>query len=359
MQLINDSSVLNEVSIAHLNNTNKYYVTVLSNFARAYDKYSNRYSKTNIRARFPDQFFVLDKNSLSIGIEKNNKLLIKNGNPKDQILILETTINESLFNDHATGLGHYIKRNSIRIENCYLLNANKPELISNEDAMAFSLSLQKFKGYNELHPRSVSFLPIAKGCQASCSFCFSKASVSDDIKAIEKALLSLEAKLIRAKNNGAERAVITGGGEPTLLPEQQLLESIVLMKKHFQKIVLITNSYWLTQMDKTKLISVLQKLEDSGLTVLAISHHHFDNVKNTQIMNLDIDVSRTLEVLNEMKLSLVPRLICVLQKGGIETEQDIEDYLVFAAENNVAQVCFKELYVSTSTESYYHKHMYI
>ena len=49
-------------------------------------------------------------------------------------------------------------------------------------------------------------------------------------------------------------------------------------------------------------------------------------------------------------------MICVLQKGGVENEEGIRNYINYAAENGVTQVCFKELYVSTSSESYYHRY---
>ena len=344
------------LDVSHLSSTHKYYVTILSNFARAYDKYNNHYSKTNIPARFPDQFFVLDKMSLNVGIDKSLHLLRKNGNDKDKVIVLETRISEKLYNDHATGIGHYIKKNSICIERCFLLETDSLLEYSIEDIMAQSLALQSFQSYDLLSPRSVSFLPVSKGCQASCSFCFSKASVSSEIKAVKKELVLLEAKLAAAKQKGAQRAVITGGGEPGLLPEAELLTIIKSMNKYFEKIVLITNAYNLNRMDDSRLLSTLKDMQEAGLKVLAISYHHYNSGKNQTIMNLDIDLKRVLKFLHQIKPSITSRLICVLQKGGVETENDIEDYIAFAAENNVKQICFKELYVSTSAESYYHSH---
>ena len=68
----------------------KYHVTILSNFSRGYDKYSNCYSKNNIPVKFPDKFFLLDEEQLFIGLAKNRKLLNKNNDPDDKLLILKT-----------------------------------------------------------------------------------------------------------------------------------------------------------------------------------------------------------------------------------------------------------------------------
>ena len=48
------------------------------------------------------------------------------------------------------------------------------------------------------------------------------------------------------------------------------------------------------------------------------------------------------------------RLISVLQTGGVADATTAESYLSWAAEQGVEEICFKELYVSTSTESVYY-----
>ena len=55
-----------------------WHVTVLSNFARGYEKYSRVYSKSRIaESTFPDRFFLLNESELQIGISKASKLLAK------------------------------------------------------------------------------------------------------------------------------------------------------------------------------------------------------------------------------------------------------------------------------------------
>jgi hypothetical protein len=53
-----------------------------------------------------------------------------------------------------------------------------------------------------------------------------------------------------------------------------------------------------------------------------------------------------------------PRLrwVCVLQRGGVDSAPELAAYLDWATGLGVTEVCFKELYVSTSLESVYHSH---
>ena len=50
------------------------------------------------------------------------------------------------------------------------------------------------------------------------------------------------------------------------------------------------------------------------------------------------------------------RFTCVLQRGGIDSIKAIESYVDWATEIGVPELCFKELYVSTSVESVYYRH---
>jgi len=59
---------------------NLFHVTVLSNFARGFDKYSHAYSKTRIpESTYPDRFFLFRCDELEIGIKKATPLLHKLG----------------------------------------------------------------------------------------------------------------------------------------------------------------------------------------------------------------------------------------------------------------------------------------
>jgi molybdenum cofactor biosynthesis enzyme MoaA len=341
----------------------RYHVTVLSNFARGYGKYSHGYSKRHIpESRFTDKFHLLERDQLQIGINKNKRLLEKLNLPGNRLLVLETHVDpEQLLVTERTGLGHFIRSDSIRLHRVYLLDPDATlRELSLEEAMARSLSVlqPELPAYSELTPRSVSLLPVAIGCQAKCAFCFSKSSASADQDKGRLSPTYIKRILQAAKARGAQRAVITGGGEPTLYPRAELLELIRLAAEQFpEKVVLITNGYLLTEMSASERFTFLEELQSAGLTTLSISHHHHDPEVNRQVMNLDIDIARIADCFRQQPKrfpTLALRLICVLQKGGVENAASIDAYLNWAASLQIREVCFKELYVSSSVESTYY-----
>jgi hypothetical protein len=226
---------------------------------------------------------------------------------------------------------------------------------------ASSLSLRslapRLLGYGALRPRTVSLLPVASACEARCRFCFSRASISRDQPG---ALLSpgaagraLEAGLAR----GAERAVITGGGEPGLLPLPSLLALVGAASRCFPgRVVLISNGAFLGRMAASERREALGALEAAGLSTLSVSRHHHERSRAEALMALDTDVESVIASMprHGSGARLRPRLVAVLQRGGLETPGDIEAYLRWAASIGVAEITLKELYVSTSEESLYH-----
>jgi len=57
-----------------------YYITVLSNLVRGYDKYARIYDKSNIlESTYPNRFFLLSKHEIGVGIAKASRLLHKTG----------------------------------------------------------------------------------------------------------------------------------------------------------------------------------------------------------------------------------------------------------------------------------------
>jgi hypothetical protein len=72
-------------------------------------------------------------------------------------------------------------------------------------------------------------------------------------------------------------------------------------------------------------------------------------------MKLDTGTERILESFQAgPSRTLSPRLVAVLQRGGLDSEQAFADYLEWASAQGVEEVTWKELYVSTSEESVYH-----
>lgn len=203
------------------------------------------------------------------------------------------------------------------------------EIISIEDSYAKSLKLSPhIAEWNDLSPRTVSILPVAQGCQAKCPFCFSHSSVSDDIS--QKLLKSsrIDNILDLAKEHGATRAVITGGGEPTLIPYKKLGEMIRQCSSRFTKTVLITNGYSVGNLNKEMRTRALMLMDEDGLTNLCISRHGIDNKNNSKIMHLDTQSEKVAQTYLENDGSysnLKFRWICVLQKGGVDSSIMLEN----------------------------------
>ncbi|MEO2013506.1 MAG: radical SAM protein [Fuerstiella sp.] len=355
MSQIQENQIAIEVS--------KYHVTVLSNFARGYDKYSGEYCKDRIpESTFSDRFHLLDVDDLRIGIDRNRRLLEKLELPGNELIVVETRVSPmDLFVTEQTGLGHYVRKRRIRVHRLYLLGDEESLVpISSEELMARSLMLLRpgLACYADLEPRSISVLPISSGCQAECSFCFSAYSVSTDQATSLLSSERVESLFNLARRRGARRAVITGGGEPTLYPQARLTELIRLAAKYFpEKVVLITNGYAFSKLHEDARLQVQVRLQDAGLTTLVVSHHHWDRSTHQSIMKLDVDlpsIAETLQRHADRFPTLAMRLICVLQKDGVDICNSIERYIQWAAALNIKEVCFKELYVSTSVESVYH-----
>jgi molybdenum cofactor biosynthesis enzyme MoaA len=331
---------------------------------KGYDKYQGQYSKSNIiQSTFPNQFFLLKKTELPIGIAKAAELIKKLGLEGDRPIVLKTRVSENnLYSDHVSGVGQYILQNHIKLNSVYFINdspdSSFPTLtftrIEDVIAQSFKVIDQTLTPWSQLKPRTVSILPIAMACQASCKFCFSKASVSSGFEGSISDWKRVSSVLQAAKNAGAERAVITGGGEPTLLKREHMIELVEACASHFNKVVLITNGHRLGKMAEDKRLSMLLKLDKARLSVLAISRHHHDATKNTDIMGLDTkaeDVVKTIRNHRDIIKNITPRLICVLQNKGVSNVEDIEGYLSWSSQQGVTQINFKELYVSTSNES--------
>jgi pyruvate-formate lyase-activating enzyme len=342
-----------------------YHVTVLSNFARGFDKYSHGYSKAHIpESTYPDRFYLLRRDELHIGVQKASGLLAKLNIAGNRLIVLETEVDGSqLHPNTASGRGQFIDAPQIELTQAYDIDDEQKEAVlreaSVEELMAASLRLsaERFHPFMAMRPRTVSFLPVASACQAKCAFCFSKASISSDQAHARLDWQKISAWLDRALAHGAERAVITGGGEPTLLPPAQLDQLVAACASRFDKVVLITNGHALAKLSEAAQIARLDALYGAGLRVLALSRHHHEAAGNERLMGLDIPLEALIRICGEHRSrwpQLRLRLICVLQQGGIADEQAVEDYVSWATSQGVEEICFKELYVSTSTESMYY-----
>lgn len=336
-----------------------YHVIALSNFARGFDKYQRRYRKALIpESTFSDVVHVLAADELAIGARKAAKLLARLNLPGDALIALAARLPaSSLRPNERTGLGRVWPSGDLPVDQIFAVTAEgalgEPLALEDVTARALAIHARAFVPYPEIAPRSISFLPIARGCQAACPFCFSDASVSAAQTSARLDLAVVRQWLGAARSRGAERAVLTGGGEPTLLERRQLLALIATCREFFAKVVLITNGVRFAGAAEPERSAWIGDLVAAGLGVLAISRHHWDEATSAALMGLETHTERVLEVAAGR---LTTRLICVLQRGGVGSVADIDAYVHNAAARGVREICFKELYVSTSHESVYHSH---
>jgi molybdenum cofactor biosynthesis enzyme MoaA len=340
-----------------------FHVTVLSNLARGYDKYVRAYDKARIpESTFPGEFYVLPKEELRIGAAKAARLRERLGLRGDALVALEADLPpEALRPNLRTGLGQVWPSPRLPLTGLHALGDDGALTapLSFEDAVAASLSLNErsFAPFNALRPRSISLLPIARGCQAACPFCFSEASASAEQPSGALEVPRVSRWLAEAADRGARRAVITGGGEPTLVRWEALLALVRLCRARFETVVLISNGVALAHGPLSERLARLEALRAAGLTVLAISRHHPDEARNAALMRLDNATPTLAEAWRAAGTSLEGmrlRLVSVLQRGAVESADDVAAYVRWAAELGADEVCFKELYVSTSRESVFH-----
>lgn len=337
-----------------------YHVIVLSNFARGFDKYSCCYDKAAIpESTFPDKTFVLTRDELGIGIEKASRLLTKLGLAGNRLLVLEAKIPSTQLQPNLkTGKGRYLASARLPVSALWYVSG-EAELVPviAEEAFAQSMALLSpaLHAYEDLKPRTVSVLPVAQACQANCRFCFSESSAS-----LEQVPVALDLQRVRklcqqGALQGAERFVLTGGGEPGLVAHDRLIDFIRAGRETLGKVVLITNGIHLAKLPEEARAARLSAYVEAGLSVLAISRHHASDLTNRLIMGVDTRTDRVLGTLQSLRLpSLRTRLICVLQQGGVEDVSSLKEYLDYAVAHGVGELCFKELYVSSTLESAYH-----
>lgn len=337
------------------------YITVLSNWIIGYDRYQRIYSKSAIQqSTYPNEFYVLRDDELSIGGSKAEKLLQKVAVAGNKMLRIETPLKDTEVSKNTrNGLGWVYPDHKIPVARLYLFEDGEwvEKTVEDVTAEAYLLQVDSLKPWNQLQPLTLSFLPIAIACQASCAFCFSGSSISFEKKKRIKDFEHLEYWCRTASDAGAERFVITGGGEPTIMPFDEILEGLKISSRFFKKNVIISNGLFLSKLDEADIIERLKALKDAGLSVLSLSYHHYDPVKNKAIMGMDTQAEKIMQAYSKCDRNEVPRLrvVCVLQKGGVDSAAEIQGFIDKALEYGIDQLCFKELYVASTYESLYSK----
>jgi Radical SAM superfamily len=324
----------------------------LSNWLRGFDRYSMRYSKALLpESSFPDAFYMLrEDESWTPGLTKARGLIRRLDRANDRVVALRASLPTGPGgmrpNDFTgTGIGWRWPSPEVPLAGvAWVDDADALSPTSHEEvtAQAYRVADAGLRAWADCRPRSFSVLPVARACQARCGFCFSKASVSDLALQRHAPLAEQVAWAELARARGAERAVITGGGEPTLLAEPRLLALVSALSRRFPSTLLITNGAILD-------LARLRALVDAGLTTLAISRHGVTREDDARLMGLAVDSGKLAS--QARALGLRTRAICVLQRGGVDTNAAIRAYIDRSASEGFDEVCFKELYVSSLVEN--------
>jgi cyclic pyranopterin phosphate synthase len=181
-----------------------------------------------------------------------------------------------------------------------------------------------------------SVLPVRLACNCRCPFCFSKSSLSAlRHDSADWNSLDLEYYFTYARERGASRLVITGGGEP-LLRAEAVLDIVRRGKLFFEEIACFTNGSLLTR-------ELAIQLADVGLSYLCYSRHEFDDARNRQLMG---DAAPTLSGFFAAAGDLTVRAVCVMSKGHVDSERVVWQYIDTLSGFGVRQFTFKHTYVA-------------
>lgn len=197
----------------------------------------------------------------------------------------------------------------------------------------------------------ISFTPyIYNSCSASCKFCSEKlvrngmAMICEEVAAdYTKRLMDILAGL-----KDQEVFLSISGKEPS--ESCVFLENIMNCVGCFEekggkiteKVMYSNLSGFVQNMPK------LEKILKSGkVTRIECSRHHYDEEINQSIMCFQESAIKQNKVLADIirKLrSFIPvKMVCVLQKSGISSLEEVKKYIEFAGEMGISDLVFREL----------------
>ncbi len=202
----------------------------------------------------------------------------------------------------------------------------------------------------------VTFTPFAsvRPCTARCRFC-SEALVHDDTVRLSATLRpgpTYAARLrdVLSELRGLPMGLSLSGLEatddaPWLLDVLDAAEDHLRAGGTFDDRVLYPNGTGLSR--ETTQAALVPRLMELGVR-LEISRHHPDQARNDAIMRFRRGVAvadqRAFEAtLGEVAAVLPVKLVCILQKGGVDSPAEVRATLAWARSLGVSDVVFREL----------------
>ena len=159
-----------------------------------------------------------------------------------------------------------------------------------------------------------SVLPVRMACNLNCLFCFSKSSIST-LRHDNWLDMDIHRYYELARSRGAERLVITGGGEPLLRP-QEVLYLVQQGRDYFNEITCFTNGSFLTR-------ELAEALAEAGISYLCYSRHHYEDEPCRALMGQQVI---PLDQFFQNTGSLKVRAVCVMCKDYIDNTENVWQY---------------------------------
>jgi MoaA/NifB/PqqE/SkfB family radical SAM enzyme len=181
-----------------------------------------------------------------------------------------------------------------------------------------------------------SVLPVRMACNLRCPFCFSRSSVSAlKSERVDWRELDVAGYYEFARDRGATRLVITGGGEPLLRPDD-VVYLVGLGRRHFDEVACFSNGTFLDS-------ELSRRLLDAGLSYLCWSRHAVDDEENRQLMG---EGAPRLADLVEAAGGLRVRATCVMTRGHVEDAARVWEYIEAFRGYGIEEFTFKHTYVA-------------
>jgi cyclic pyranopterin phosphate synthase len=183
---------------------------------------------------------------------------------------------------------------------------------------------------------SCSVLPVRVACNCACPFCFSRSSVSAlRHEPTDWRRLDVAGYYRFARERGATRLVITGGGEP-LLRAEDVVHLVALGREVFGEIACFTNGTHLTR-------ELAERLAGAGLSYLCYSRHHPDDEVNRKLMG---NSAPRLAAFFGAAGPLKVRATCVMCRGFVDDTDKVWQYIDALRPYGVREFTFKHTYVA-------------
>jgi molybdenum cofactor biosynthesis enzyme MoaA len=177
-------------------------------------------------------------------------------------------------------------------------------------------------------------------CNANCPFCVSKMTTQEeDVKDPNWSRLDVACRLAEA--SGVTTALLTGKGEPTLVPKL-ISKYVARLGEYFPLVELQTNGIELAHSGSAG--AWLNEWACDGMTLICISVVHYERLINADMMQYkgrDFDLATLVKRIQDADISV--RINCTVMRGGIETHEDVGDMINFCIDHGVEQLTLREV----------------